>query len=164
MVWGAFYGAGELLRLGRDPDGARGGYTAASYVGVLDEELPRIWKPDLLFMQDNAPIHTSRLAREWLAEQGITVLEWPPYSPNLNPIEHVWFRLKKHVYEVRPDIESVGGSDERIQQLLYEALERAWAMLPPGYMESLVRGMYRRTFLFSFQLVGSIPKQPPIEF
>ena len=40
-------------------------------------------------MQDNASIHTSRLARDWLQEHGIEVTDWPPYSPDLNPIEHL---------------------------------------------------------------------------
>lgn len=147
MVWGAFYGRGVqsgLLRLGRDPDAKRNGYTPASYVGVLDEELPTLWEPGLLFMQDNAPIHTSRSARDWLEENGIDVLDWPPYSPDLNPIEHLWFRLKKGVYDVRPDIEQVGGKIEHIQEELYKALERSWAMITPQEMEDLVRSMQKR--------------------
>lgn len=117
MVWGAFYGRGVqsgLHWLGRDPKAKRNGYTAASYVGVLDEELPILWEPGLLFMQDNAPIYTSRLARDWLEENGIDVLDWPPYSPDWNSIKHLWFRLKKGVYNLRPDIEQVGGNIKHI--------------------------------------------------
>ena len=128
MVWGAFYSRGEqsgLLRLGRDPDAKKNRYTAASYVGVLDEELPTLFEPGLLFIQDNAPIHISRLVKEWFEENGIDVLEWPPYSPDLNPIEHLWFRLKKLIYSVYPDIEQVGSSAETVRKVLYEALERA---------------------------------------
>ncbi len=91
-----------------------------------------------------APIHTSRLAREWLAEHGIDVMEWPPYSPDLNPIEHLWFRLKKLVYEVRPDIEQVGGDAEKVREALYEALERAWVLIEHKIMEDLVRSMEKR--------------------
>lgn len=53
IIWGAFYGRGEqsgLLWLGRDPDAKRNGYTAASYVGVLNEELSTLFEPGLLFM------------------------------------------------------------------------------------------------------------------
>ena len=147
MVWGAFYGVGEqsnLLRLARDPNSGRQGYSAASYVGVLDEALPTLWEPGLLFMQDNASIHTSRLARQWFQENGIEVLEWPPYSPDLNPIEHLWYRLKKNVYDIRPDIEEVGGNVDHIQEVLYDSLEQAWVRIEGKVMEDLVRSMQRR--------------------
>ena len=147
MVWGAFYGVGEqsnLLRLARDPNSPRQGYSAVSYVGVLDDQLPTLWEPGLLFMQDNASIHTSRLARQWFQDNGIDVLEWPPYSPDLNPIEHLWYRLKKNVYEVRPDIEEVGGDVEHIQEVLYNVLEQAWVRIEGSLMEGLVRSMERR--------------------
>ena len=78
IVWGAFYGVGEqsnLIRLARDPNSARQGYSAVSYVAVLDDQLPTLWEPGLLFIQDNASIHTSRLARKWFAENGVEVLE-----------------------------------------------------------------------------------------
>ena len=147
MVWGAYYGVGEqsnLIRLARDPESGRQGYSAASYVGVLDDQLPTLWEPGLYFIQDNASIHTSRLARQWFEENGIDVMEWPPYSPDLNPIEHLWYRLKKHIYDVRPDIEEVGGNKEHIQEVLYEALEKAWTLVEPKIMEDLVRSMERR--------------------
>ena len=147
IVWGAFYGVGEqsnLLRLARDLNSGRQGYSAASYVGILDEALPTLWEPGLLFMQDNASIHTSRLARQWFQENSIDVLEWPPYSLDLNPIEHLWYRLKKNVYDVRPDIEEVGGGDEHIQEVLYDALEQAWVRIDGKIMEDLVRSMERR--------------------
>ena len=83
-------------------------------MGVLDEALPILWELGLLFMQDNASIYTSRLARQWFEENGIDVLEWPPYLPDLNPIEHLWYRLKKNVYDVRLDIEEVGGNVDHV--------------------------------------------------
>ena len=80
-------------------------YSAASYIEVLEENIPQIWEPGLLFMQNNAPIYTAHVVRRWFKDIGVDVLEWPPYSPDLNPIKHLWFRLKQLVYEVRLDIE-----------------------------------------------------------
>lgn len=94
-------------------------------------------------MQDNASIHISRLARQWFEENGIDVMKQPPYLLDLNLIEHLWYRLKKHVYDVRPDIEEVGGNKEYIQEVLYEALEKVWTLVEPKIMEDLVRSMER---------------------
>ena len=40
-------------------------------------------------MQDGALGHTSRDTQKDLREQGIIVIFWPPFSPDLNPIEKV---------------------------------------------------------------------------
>lgn len=42
-------------------------------------------------MQDNTPTDTARAVRERLEDIGIDLLENPLYSPDLNPIEHLWY-------------------------------------------------------------------------
>ena len=61
MVWGAFYGQTQsnLVPMERDIDSSYNGYTSNSYLALLKEYLPTIWEPGLIFMQDNAPIHTA---------------------------------------------------------------------------------------------------------
>jgi transposase len=41
-------------------------------------------------MQDNASIHTAKKVKDWFMGNGIITTDWPPYSPDLNPIEHAW--------------------------------------------------------------------------
>ena len=95
MVWGAFWdnGRGNLYTMDRDFESAKHGYSAESYLEVLEAEVYPIYStldPGYEFMQDNASIHTAIKVKEWFEERGIILLEdWPPYSPDLNPIEHI---------------------------------------------------------------------------
>ena len=72
------------------------------YCHVIDSALlPQTeqWFDEMewIFQQDNAPCHKSRTTMNHLSDSGITVLDWPPNSPDINPIETAWALLKKEV-------------------------------------------------------------------
>ncbi len=46
-------------------------------------------------MQDNAPCHKTNLIMDYLAQQNVPTLDWPPQSPDMNPIENLWAIIKK---------------------------------------------------------------------
>ena len=66
IIWAGFCDRDKtnLHRITRDPMAPRGGYSASNYVEVLKENISTIYEPGLLFMQDNASIHTARKIRE----------------------------------------------------------------------------------------------------
>ncbi len=45
---------------------------------------------DFIFQQDLAPAHTAKGTKSWFNDHGVTVLDCPSNSPDLNPIENFY--------------------------------------------------------------------------
>lgn len=88
------------------------------------------------FQQDNARAHSARLTQNFLRENNVTVMEWPPYSPDLSPIEHLWDQLKTAVAERQPA--------PRNRPQLIQVLQEEWDWIPQDRIMRLVRSMRRR--------------------
>ena len=149
MVWACFWGMkdgigrSELFLLDRDFESKKNGYSANSYLAVLEDQLPKCWEPGLIFMQDNASIHTAKKVKQWFEDAAIPIVDWPPYSPDLNPIEQAWVHLKKKVLEMHPELEEMGTGENAIEAL-ETALIEAWDALPDSLFESLLESMEKR--------------------
>ena len=60
---------------------------------------PKLSQLGAIFQQDGASSHTAHQTIDYLGKLGICVLKnWPPLSPDLNPIETIWAWMK---YELR---------------------------------------------------------------
>ncbi|GFX00206.1 transposable element Tcb2 transposase [Trichonephila clavipes] len=68
--------------------------TGQIYRDVILEQHVRLFPGAMgakfLFMDDNARHHRANIVDECLQSDDITPIDWPAYSPDLNPIEHGW--------------------------------------------------------------------------
>jgi hypothetical protein len=84
-----------------------------------------------------------RVIKTWLVEQEIVVVEWPPYSPDLNPIEHAWARLSLDI-QASPRAFKLTGEGQEVKNKFLAALQGGWEALPEDLFEKLVESMQRR--------------------
>lgn len=101
-----------------------------SMLPYAEENLPVVWT----FQHDNDPKHTAKVVKDFLRNQSVTVLDWPPYSPDLNPIENLWYQVKKKVAAKRTS---------NVDQL-WEAFTEAWNQITDETCTKLVASMPKR--------------------
>lgn len=136
MVWGGFSHDHRLpLQI---VDGNLNG------VRYRDELLDTVVRPHFqanagqrpILMDDNVPAHRARIVEQYKATNGITGMEWPALSPDLNPIEHVWDYLQRSLNNYQPPISTLAQ--------LRNVLVQKYAQIPDRYLQGLVRSMPRR--------------------
>jgi len=97
MVWGCFWGKrkGPLVLITQNINKTRYIRLLSRYPFPIIHQMFSFGTQDIGFQQDNAPVHMAYNVMEWLERNYIELVEYPPYSPDLNPIEHAWVELKK---------------------------------------------------------------------
>ena len=86
------------------------------------------------FQHDGAPCHTAKVVKEWINNQSSFQLlhPWPGNSPDLNPIENCWAKLKEKVALTQIDSYAV----------LVERIKKIWAtQISSDYCKKLVESM-----------------------
>ena len=137
MMWGCMLweGPGYACKIDGKMDGDL-------YIKILEDELGESLAyynkqpASIIFQQDNDPKHTCKKAKAYFQDQEYQVLQWPAQSPDLNPIEHLWHHLKRHLaaYEEEPK-----GILE-----LWERVQKEWDAIPAGVCQNLIESMPRR--------------------
>ena len=72
----------------------QGGTTGERFVQYLKETLLPTLRPGDIVVMDNMRSHHVKAVRETLEAKNMKVLYLPPYSPDLNPIEKMWSKMK----------------------------------------------------------------------
>jgi transposase len=92
--------------------------TSASYEHFLTQVLAQSERP-IVLIQDGARYHTSKAMEEFFVQHAdrLTVFQLPSYSPDLNPIEKLWKKIKEQETHLHyfPTYESL---KEKVEQAL----------------------------------------------
>ena len=133
MVWGCMScdGVGPLVKV-------EGRMSGRDYIRLLSQTLvPYIQSlgPEYIFQDDNAPCHRAHTVTRWVASKGVKTMEvWPPQSPDLNPIEHLWRILAIRIKSYKPkDLKE-----------LEERLKEEWSKIPAVEVQNLIASMPKR--------------------
>ncbi len=94
--------------------------TAAFRTYVRDVLCPTLGPGDLVIM-DNLSPHKSELTLSLIAQTGAQSLFLPPYSPDLNPIEMMWSKVKQYLRSIQ------ARTEEDLFQAIGSALARITA-------------------------------------
>ncbi|CAH2011182.1 unnamed protein product [Acanthoscelides obtectus] len=134
MVWGATaYGSRSPLIF------IRGNMNAQRYIHEVLEPhlLPYLdTLADPTFQQDNARPHVARVTIDFFQHNDVTLLPWPPRSPDLSPIERVWEMMGRRLLNLQRPPQTL--------EALREELVVAWNEIPQDDIDHLIRSMPRR--------------------
>lgn len=94
---------------------------------------------ELIFMQDNAPSHASNMTKLFLQENGFSgdrLMNWPSNSPDLNPTENCFSKLKSIIY--------CQGKQYNTQKELWNGIIYATRALQSEYIKTLTNSFDSR--------------------
>ena len=102
----------------------------------IAEPFQRQFGDRVMFQDDNARTHRARRVNDFLQRSHIRKIDWPACSPDMNPIEHAWGKLKVTIRRRNPSVQTV--------QDFLEAVVEEWNCLDQQNLDDLISSMPRR--------------------
>ncbi|RPB06205.1 hypothetical protein L873DRAFT_31200 [Choiromyces venosus 120613-1] len=152
MMSGCFMGRnlGMFIPVFPDPTSARGGVTSKSLIKEFEVYFMDVWEAalttsdnrEVYFIIDNARVHGP--LKDWLTQRGVQFKNIPPYSPDLNPIDHIWSLVKNLLQKFYPELYKFKGPVEVVKKQIEDAIIHCWELLSPEIFEQLAETMVHR--------------------
>ena len=118
-----------------------GALNGATFLEYIRNDLAPTLKPGDIVIMDNLRVHKVNGVRQAIEDKGASVLYLPPYSPDMNPIEMLWSKIKAFLRKEKA----------RDADLLIDAIEKAYSTVSvddvlgwfstAGYMHSFVESL-----------------------
>ncbi|KAI6653882.1 hypothetical protein LOD99_3058 [Oopsacas minuta] len=110
-------------------------FNSEHYCNVLNEVLFQTadtlcadgWK----LQEDNSSIHTSKFSYAFKETHRVRRIDWPPNSPDLNPIENLWSVLKHRIMVNAPK------TIEEVESMIYSQ----WETFEPDFLSKFTSSM-----------------------
>ena len=113
-------------------------FDSNSYVNILQDALLEnrdcIGEQNVVMQMDNARYHWTNEILKYYEDNNIKVIDWPPYSPDLNPIENLWGIIKG----------KLKGKTFTTMTSLKNKLINIWEHIELDLVERLCESIYER--------------------
>ena len=87
-------------------------------------------------MDDDVPVHSARIVKDWMLGSNIFNPTWPAHSPDLNPIENFWPYMKRRFGEI-------GGHVNNVEDLK-PLTDQIWHSMEPEFISTYIDSMNDR--------------------
>ena len=92
--------------------------------------------PHAIFQQDNALPHVARIVQTFFQRRRVSLFPWPARSPDISPIEHVWYMVGRRLICQGPPASTLDA--------LWTRIQTAWRYIPQEDIQGLFDSMPRR--------------------
>jgi transposase len=127
MIWGGIHWRGTTRLCFIDGGVDQHAYQQILQNYIINDDLSDRWK----LLQDGAPAHKAHSTLDFAERQGVDLVQNPPSSPDLNPIEKVWNWMKEKINS----LSIYPATKEELKQLV----QKYWDEIPLHTIRQFIR-------------------------